>query len=265
MLDEIVDRGSPISANRLLATFRKCCGWSVERGLIDVSPCDGVKPPAVNKSRDRVLSDDELRRIWRACDRLAYPFGPLVKLLIITAQRRDEVAGMTAAEVGEASRLWVLPRERAKNDVEHPIPLVAPALAIIAGLPRFSMGDEVEDAKLPGFLFTTTGTSHVTGFSKAKVALDKLVAADGGEALAPWTLHDLRRTAATGLARLGVNLPVIERILNHVSGSFGGVAGVYQRHTFADEMRQALDRWAGHVERLTNGQGGSVVEMVRAS
>ncbi|WP_245501363.1 tyrosine-type recombinase/integrase [Lichenibacterium minor] len=266
MLDEIVDRGSPISANRLLATFRKCCGWAVERGLIDVSPCDGVKPPAVGKSRDRVLSDDELRRIWHACERLSYPFGPLVRLLIITAQRRDEVAGMTVAEVDQAARLWVLPRERAKNDVEHPIPLPSPALAIIAGLPRFSTGDEAEDAKLPDFLFTTTRTSHVTGFSKAKLALDKLIAADGGDPLAPWTFHDLRRTAATGLARLGVNLPVIERILNHISGpSFGGVAGVYQKYGFADEMRRGLDKWAAHVERLTNEVGGNVVGMVRAS
>ncbi len=261
MLDEIVDRGSPILANRLLATFRKCCGWSVDRGLIPSNPCDGVKPPAVSKSRDRVLSDGELRRIWRACGRLDYPFGPLVRLLIITAQRRDEVAGMTWAELDQAARLWVLPRERAKNDVEHPVPLSVSALAIIAGLPCFSTGDDAGDAKLPGFLFTTTGTSHVTGFSKAKIMLDRIVAADGGEALPQWTLHDLRRTAATGLARLGVNLPVIERILNHISGSFGGVAGIYNRHTFADEMRHALDAWAGFVERLEAEPGTNVVEI----
>ena len=262
MLDEIVDRGSPIAANRLLATFRKCCGWAVERGLIEVSPCDGVKAPAVGKSRDRVLSDDELRRIWLACGRLDYPFGPLVKLLIVTAQRRDEVAGITWGEVDVAARLWTLPRGRAKNDKEHAVPLSSVALSLINGLPRLEQGR----GDGPGFLFSTTGTTHVTGFSKAKIALDKLVAADGGEPLAPWTFHDLRRTAATGLARLGVNLPVIERILNHVSGSFGGVAGVYNRHSFGDEMRLGLDAWGGHVERLvTMEPGANVVEMVRAS
>lgn len=243
LLDEIVDRGSPIAANRLLATFRKCCSWAVERGLIEKSPCDGVKPPAIGKSRDRVLSDAELKRVWRACDALGYPFGPMIQLLIVTAQRRDEVSGLTWQELDLDAKAWTLPRARAKNNVEHVTPLSTAALAIISGLPK--IGTE------PSFLFTTTGRGPVSGFSKAKTMLDKMLAADGAGDFPHWTFHDLRRTGATGLARIGVNLPVVERILNHVGASFSGVAGVYQRHSFDTERRHALDAWAEHIKRLT--------------
>jgi len=257
MLDEIVDRGSPIAANRLLATFRRCCSWAVERGLIEASPCDGVKPPAVGKSRDRVLSDPELKRVWRACDALGYPFGPMVQMLIVTAQRRDEVAGLTWAELDLDGRTWVLPRHRAKNDVEHVTSLSAAAIAIISGLPK--IGTE------PSFLFTTTSKTHVTGFSKAKIMLDKLLAADGAGDFPHWVIHDLRRSTATGLARLGINLPVVERILNHTGSSFSGVAGIYQRHSFDAERRHALDAWGAHVERLVGTEPGANVVALKAA
>jgi len=259
MLDEIVDRGSPIAANRLLATFRKCCSWAVERGLIETSPCDSVKPPAVGKSRDRVLSDPELKRVWRACDVLGYPFGPMIQLLIVTAQRRDEVSGLTWQELDLEAKAWTLPRARAKNNVEHVTPLSSVALAIIEGLPR--IGTE------PSFLFTTTGRSPVSGFSKAKTMLDKMLAADGAGDFPHWTFHDLRRSTATGLARIGINLPVVERILNHTGSSFSGVAGIYQRHSFDAERRHALDAWAAFVALLVTAEpGANVVEMkARAS
>ncbi len=249
LLDTVVDRGSPVMANRLLATLNKMCGWAVERGIIETSPCNGVKPPSATKSRNRVLSDDELERLWRACDAIGYPFGPLVQMLILTGQRRDEVAGLTWVELDLAAHLWVLPRERAKNNVEHTVPLSAPVLAIVERLPRISGG--------PSYLFTTTGNSHVSGFSKTKIALDKLLAADGGSPYLHWTFHDLRRTAATGMARLGVNLPVVEKVLNHVSGAFRGVAGVYNRHSFDIERRKALETWGTFVEGLVHEKSQS--------
>ena len=150
---------------------------------------------------------------------------------------------MRWSEIDFDARLWTIPKERVKNGVAHAVPLSAAALAVLAALPR--IGDGTAD-----LVFTTNGRTPVQGFGKAKNRLDLATSADGGP-LAPWRLHDLRRTAATGMARLGVMLPVVERVLNHTSGTFGGVAGVYQRHDFAAEKREGLDRWGQHIERLT--------------
>ena len=242
LLDTVTDRGSPVMANRVLAALRRMCGWAAERGLIASNPCTGVKAPAAERSRDRVLDDAELTRVMRSCDDLGWPFGPLFKLLALTGQRRDEVAEMRWSELDLGARLWTIPRERAKNDISHGVPLSAPALAIISNLPRI-------DASASDLVFTTSGQKAVQGFGKAKERLDTAMAGAGGP-LAPWRLHDLRRTAATGMARLGVALPVVERVLNHTSGTFGGVAGVYQRHDFAVEKREGLDAWGHHVEQL---------------
>lgn len=250
LLDTVTDRGSPVMANRVLAALRRMCGWAVERGVIQASPCDGVKAPAAERSRDRVLDDMELMRLLRACDGVGWPFGPLIRLLALTGQRRDEVAEMRWSEVDFGARLWTIPRERVKNGVAHAVPLSAAALAVLAALPRIGDG-------AAGLVFTTNGRTPVQGFGKAKDRLDAAMAADGA-ALPPWRLHDLRRTAATGMARLGVMLPVVERVLNHTSGTFGGVAGVYQRHDFAAEKRDALDRWGEHVGGL---KGANVVPL----
>jgi integrase len=162
-----------------------------------------------------------------------YPFGPAIRLLILTAARRDEVGSMTFTEVNFAAKVWTLPAKRSKNGLEHVIPLSGAALSILESIPRIGKRD--------GFVFTTTGETAVSGWSKAKATLD---AASG---VADWRLHDIRRTVASGMAGLGIALPVVEKILNHTSGSFGGVAGVYQRHDFADEKRDAIDKWARRV------------------
>jgi integrase len=205
--------------------------------VIVTNPCTDVKAPTAEKSRDRILSDDELRAILQACDQLNEPFGALIKLLTLTAQRRDEVGQMTWREVDIDARLWTIPKERAKNGIAHDVPLSDSAVKVLAGVRRI--------ASSRGLVFTTTGETQVSGFSKAKKRLDAAV-----PSAPPWVLHDLRRTAASGMARLGVNLPVVEKVLNHTSGSFGGVAGVYQRHHFADEKRAALEAWAAHVETI---------------
>jgi integrase len=181
------------------------------------------------------LSDDELRSVWNAAGAMGSPFGPFVQLLILTGQRLNEVAGMAWSEIDLTSGAWTLPRGRVKNDKGHEVPLSAPATDIIRKIPKVNGCD---------LLFTTNGKRPVSGFSKAKIALDEKSGVEG------WTFHDLRRTMASGMARLGVGLPVIEKILNHSSGSFRGVVGVYQRHSFADEKRAALDLWGAHVARL---------------
>ena len=253
LLDSIVDRGAPIMANRVLAALRKMCNWAVDRGIVTTSPCDKLKAPSAERSRDRVLSDDELRSLWTACDGLGWPFGPLVRLLILTGQRRDEVGRMRWSELDLDAGLWTMPRERAKNNSAHVVALSPPALAILRALPRVNGSD---------LIFTTNGRTAVSGFGTAKNRLDKAM----GEGVPAWVIHDIRRTFASGLARLGVALPTIEKALNHVSGSFKGVAGVYNRHDFGPERKHAFALWGSFVERLVTGQGGNVVALqARAS
>jgi integrase len=251
LLDAIIDRPAPVLANRVFAIFRKMCSWAMTRGIIETSPCAGIKPPATERSRDRILSDDELKAVRQACEWLGWPFGPLIQLLILTGQRRDEVGSMRWSELDLAGRLWQLPKERTKNSVAHPVPLSPQAVAIIEAMPRI--------AGVQDFVFTTNGKTAVSGFSRAKARIDAAL-----PDVPQWILHDLRRTAASGMARLGVQLPVIEKVLNHVSGSFAGIVGVYQHHAFADEKKQALDVWARHVEALTSGKpADNVILMTR--
>jgi integrase len=220
--------------------------WAVSRDIIAASPCAGVKPPAAETSRDRVLSDDELKTVWRACDKVGWPFGPMVKLLALTAQRRDEVAEMRWSEIDFKARTWTLARERVKNDQTHVVPLSDAAIEILQALPEIKGKGEHD------FVFTTTGATPVAGFSRAKNRLDGAILESVDRAPDHWTFHDLRRTAASGMARLGVNLPVIEKVLNHTSGSFAGVVGIYQRHSFAEEKMTALQTWGRYLNQLVN-------------
>lgn len=241
LLDAVNDRGSPIMSNRVLAAVRKLFNWCVARDVIQVSPCTLVAPPAPERSRDRILSDDELRMVWNAADGDGWPFGPLVKLLVLTGQRLAEVGGMRWDELDLEAKLWTLPAERVKNGERHEVPLSDTAVAILTALPC------IKTTK--GVVFTTRRDAAVSGFSRAKDRLDAAIAAALLDAppIEHWTFHDLRRTMASGMARLGVQLPVIEKILNHSSGSFRGVVGVYQRHSFSDEKRKAIDTWSEFV------------------
>jgi integrase len=235
MLDRIVERGTPIAANRVHSVTRALFNWLVGQEIIAASPCAGLKAPAGKEgSRDRVLSDHELRQVWQAAGQLG-PYGAMVRLLILTGQRRGEVAGMEWGELDLENRLWTLPRERVKNDRRHEVPLSPQTVAIIQSLPR--IGDK--------YVFSVNGAAPANNFSGNCARLRELL----GD-MSPWVIHDLRRTAASGMARLGISLAIIEKVLNHVSGSFAGIVGVYQRHEFAEEKRAALEKWADHVERL---------------
>jgi len=238
LLDRVVDSGRPIAANRVLSAVRKMFNWAVARDIIAASPCAGVKPPTAERSRDRVLSDSEVRAVMLAADKVGWPFGPLVKLLTLTGQRRDEVAGMTWKEIDGERRLWTLPPGRTKANRPHEVPLSDAVLAVLESLPR--IGDK--------YVFTTSGTSPSSGYSKGKRRLDALLPPDMPE----WRLHDLRRSTASGMARLGINLPVIEKILNHSSGSFAGIVGIYQKYSFADEKAHALEAWGRFVTDLVS-------------
>jgi integrase len=237
-LEAIVARGTHSTANHALAAVRKLFNWCVERNVLEVSPCAGVKPPASHKSRERVLSEEELAAVWRASLDLGYPFGHLVGLLLLTAQRRGEVAGLRWSELDITERTWAIPKERTKNNRAHIVPLSSVAECLVGSLPK--LNDEL--------VFPSRGSEERTfsGFSKSKRRLDEIAGVVG------WTLHDLRRSVATHLARLGVLPHVVERILNHTTGTLGGVAGIYNRFQYLPEMRAALELWAQHVSKIAS-------------
>jgi integrase len=264
VLDAITAAGHPAAALRARAVMSGFFNWAMGRDLIRQSPCNGIAKPTSEEAADdegaedgRILTDSELRLFWRACNATPYPFGPLFKLLALTGQRRDEIAKMRDDEISLAARLFKLPPSRSKNRKAHDVYLADAALAVIESLPR------VENEA--GYLFSTNGVSACSGYSRAKKNLDKLIAElNGGKMIPAWRLHDLRRTMISGMARLGITLPVIERCANHISGSFAGIVGVYQKHSYANEKAAAFKAWASHIERLKRQAAGNVVQL-RAS
>jgi integrase len=246
VLDQISER-APILANRVLAVLNSFFAWAASKNvkLVAANPCTGLERPAKEQSRDRVLTDDELRAVWLAANELGHPHTGILRLLILTGQRRDEIGDLRWSEVDLEERVLHLPKERTKNGRAHDVPLSAPALAILAGLPRLVDADRVFTIK----------RRPVTNFSWMKKKLDTLTGVSG------WTLHDLRRTVASGLQRLGVRLEVTEAVLNHRGGSMAGIVSVYQRHDYAAEKRDALQRWADHVDAIIIGQKANVVTL----
>jgi integrase len=226
-------------------------GWALRNRCIDTNPCKAVDKPRASAPRERVLSDQEITAVWHGCEKLAPPYAAMVKLLVLTGGRLREVAGLRwselrqqGAELDSDLSVWTLPKERAKNRKEHRVALPKLAQGIIADVPRIAGSD---------FVLSFTGARPVDGHASVKHALDAASGVTG------WTFHDLRRTVATGLQRLGVRLEVTEAVLNHVSGSRGGIVGVYQRHQYGDEKRAALASWADHVAALV---GANVVTIV---
>jgi integrase len=254
LLDTIVDRGFPVQANRTLAHVRKMFNWCIDRSIIGSSPCVRIEPPGAETSRDRVLSDDELRLLWLATGRLGWPFGPFVRILLLTGQRRDEISRGSWSELKED--VWVIPSSRTKSGLQTDVPLSEPARKVLADLPRIGRA---------GYLFTTGGEAPISGYSKGKARVDAIMLAIAREeaekrgenpaeiTITPWRLHDLRRTCATGMARLGTPVHIIEAILNHTAGEISGIAKIYNRYSYANETRRALEAWAAHVIGLVSG------------
>ncbi|WP_374292547.1 tyrosine-type recombinase/integrase [Paenirhodobacter enshiensis] len=257
LLEEIADTGRGVTANRVRTYFQTFLNWCIERDVIEVNPTARMKPVAKEKPRDRALGDDEIRWFWQACDAAGYPFGTLGQLLLLTGQRTGEVSRMTTAEI--RGDLWHLSADRTKNGRAHDVPLSAPVRALIDKAPRLDGP--------AGYILSTTGTTRISGFSRAQASLakrmQKIAEQERGEPveIPHWTWHDLRRTAATGMARLGIPVRITEAVLNHVSGTGSGIVAVYQRHDYADEKRQALDAWARFVGSLVEGKADNVVRI----
>jgi integrase len=284
VLDVLTKRGAEVMANRALAYLHLLFGWAVDRGIIETDPAERVKKPGAERSRERVLSVEELRAIWHGtAPEPGELFGPIVRLLLLTGQRRAEVAGMRWSELtdgfvlpanGEQSGepatcpAWILPADRTKNRREQIVPLSEPVQAILATR-KAEQAPLVEVAAhaareagldaAPDFVFTSHWLTPFSGWSKCKARLDARIG------IASWTLHDLRRTLATRMAEdLHIPPHIVEAVLNHVSGSRAGVAGTYNRSLYLRERRAALDAWAGYVLRIVGEvEAGNVVELLR--
>ncbi len=270
-LDALARAGKVAMPGRTAAYGRACYAWAGKRGMVSGNPFVALPIPPGNVSRDRVLTDAEVALIWAAAGALGHPFGPLVQLLLLTAQRREEVGGMMWSELSEDRATWTIPKERAKNGKAHVVHLAPAARAILADVPRFVWAEPPGkgQARPPDLVFTTTGKTPVSGYSNAKDALDAHIAkarakaaAGAGQAapppLPPWRMHDFRRTAVTWMAGNGVAPHVADRLLNHVQGTISGVAAVYQRQQFLAERKAALEAWAGHVVGLDTRRGKHV-------
>ena len=254
VVDEARDRGVPGlvrhskgptegQARSMLSTLSTFFGWVAKRKrLIEVSPCS-VHRPEPSRARDRVLTDAEIRIFWNACDAVSEPFSQALRLLLITGCRLSEVSEMPRAELSEDGFIWNLPGARTKNRKPLVVPLPPLARSILATVEPVSSE----------FVFSTTSRSPVSGWARIKARLDVEMQ------IPPWRLHDLRRTAATGMAEIGIPPHIVEAALNHISGAKAGVAGTYNRAAYTQEKRVALERWATHVAALVEGRSASNV------
>jgi integrase len=265
VLDEVVKRGEDErdrpavhQAHNLLGHIRRLFNWAIARGVygLDHSPCDRMKPREVigaKTSRTRVLNDAELRALWAATEALGYPYGPLFRLLMLTGQRKSEVAEARWSEFDLDRKLWAIPAERMKADAAHVVPLSDEALAILRELPRFQKGNH---------LFSTTfSVKPVNDFAKAKIRLDEEMLKHLPSAPAPFVIHDIRRTMRTGLSALPVPDLVRELVIAHTKP---GLHKVYDQHLYVDEKRHALELWAGRLRDIVTPPPENVVKLVAA-
>ena len=238
LIDKIVENGSPVAANRVLAFTKRFFSWCKERDILEQSPAETIKSPAKETIRDRVLTLDEMKAIWAACDQMGYPWGPIFQLLLLTGARLREVSQASWSEISIADSTLNLPANRTKNKRPHQIHLSHQAQSIIQVLPR------VEGQTL---LFTTNGKTAVSGFSKVKKRLDII------SGVADWRFHDLRRSFAThSTERLGISPVIADKILNHVTGQVRGVAAIYQHGEYLEERQVALQKWGNFIENLAS-------------
>jgi integrase len=221
--------------NRILALVRTIFRYALSRDWLDFSPAEGIRKPHAERERDRVLTMAETAQIWEVAELLGYPFGPYVRILMLTAQRRTEVATMRWADIDLDAAMWTIRAIDTKAERRHFVPLSPAAIDVLRKLPR-----------LGPYAFTTNGETHMTNYAKLKGRLDGFVAATGGT-VEPWRLHDLRRSAATHMVRLGVREEVVGRVLNHAVK--GLTARVYALHSYGPEKKEALETWAAEIER----------------
>jgi integrase len=242
------------TARRMHETLRPLFKWAFGQGAIQSNPMDGLTCPKPETPRDRVLDDTEVKALWQAASEENWPFSSVFKVLLLTGQRKNEVAGMRWREVDLDAGAWTIAKERCKNGKAHTVDLHPEAVRLLdplgdAAAPRLMKNTEKED-----LVYSTTGRTPVSGFSKVKARVDARMKEILGDKFQPWRIHDLRRTTASGMAVLGFQPHVIERVLNHVSGAQGGLVSVYQRHEYRDERKRAILAWGDHVMGLVSAR-----------
>lgn len=260
LLDEIVERGAPIQANRTLALLRKMFNFAVQRDILGSTPVTLVKAPARERQRERVLSHDEIHAFWIGLDAadMTEQVCIVLRLMLTTAQRKSEVAGARRNEFNLDQNIWTIPAERAKNGKSHRVPL-SPLAADLVGKAITQAKYKAEArAKRQGNLFEPVdpewlfpsryGYDHPLAPGSISHAASKALPKMGLENFTP---HDLRRTAASGMGSLGVNRLVIAKVLNHIET---GVTAIYDRHGYDQEKRHALEVWAAQLEQIMSGK-----------
>jgi integrase len=247
--DAIAAANGVVMSNRAMAWVKRMFRWAAEEDIIDNPPIIGLKNVHTEEARERTLSDSELVAVWRASEKLGRPFAGFFRLLILSGQRREEIASLRWSEVNEHDSLIELSGERYKTGVPHVTPLVTEALAIVADQPRIAGCD---------YVFTATGRSAISGFSGAKERLDAEIAKTRGDPLPAWRIHDLRRTCRTNLPRLGIAADVAERVVGH---TLQGVRRVYDKYDYLPQKRHALETWARHVFDLVGGKPSNVTPL----
>jgi integrase len=249
-LGEIIDQHGAIAASRARGALGTFFGWAMREGLVDENPVIGTNDPASGtRSRDRVLQPDELRAIWNACQ--DDDFGRIIKVLMWTGARRDEIGGLRWSEIDLDAGTLSIPSTRTKNHHPLVLPLPPAAVEVLRSAPRRE-GRE--------FVFGGRGGAF-SAWSYSTLALAARIVESEGKMLTPWRIHDIRRSVATGMAELGAQPHIIEAVLNHRSGHKGGIAGVYNRATYEREIRAALLIWADHVQSIISGADRKVIAM----
>jgi integrase len=272
VFDKLKDR--PALARNVWAALSKLMSWATkQRGDLAINVMASMDPPPGASARKRVLSDDEILALWRATYKLNDPFGRFIRLLLITLQRRSEVGGLWWKELSHNEGLWRLPSDRTKNGLDHLVPLSTLAVAELEGF----------GWKHRGLAFTTTGKTAISGFSKLKKRIDKLmldelqkIADERAEAagekpepveIDPWRFHDLRRTGTTRMQALGIAIEVTERVINHhQGGEASGIRGIYNLYEYQTEKTHALQAWSDWLEQLVTGASpaSNVVQLAAA-
>jgi integrase len=248
LLDTMVARGAPVGANRTLSALKTALGWCVKRDIIAASPCDHIDAPSAETPQERELSGQELVAIWRAADRMGYPYGRMIQVLMLTGQRLDEVLAASRSEFDFAARVWALPGERTKNGREHRVPLSEEVIRILGGLPKI--------ASKGGYLFTVSGLVPCSNLSRLKRRLDaatleelRKIDPDISELVA-WRQHDLRHTLKTWMQGARIPKDVRNAVQNHYDGDMDELYGHY---TFEKEKRDALEKWSQHIADIVAG------------
>lgn len=264
LLDGIADQGYPVLANRTLAAVRLMFNWAINRGILDTSPAHRLERPGEERKRERTLTADELGTLWPHFAAEAYPFGLFFQMALATGQRREEVAKMRWADIDAKENTWILSSEQTKARRAHVVPLSPLAVTILAqakeAAKALAEAREEGNTDIGPYVFSTSGDRPISGFGKAKARIDEKIADARKKAelepLPAWTIHDLRRTVASGLGMLGTTRLVIGRVLNHADAS---VTGIYDRHDYLAEKRHALEAWATYLGNVTQPPGANVL------